>query len=765
MDSTRNPIYSYSNSKTVEKYIILAILILGAFSASAQTVKGTVVDEEMAILEGAYVIWAGTDIGTTTSDFGEFELNADAIEDKRLVISFLGYQNDTIPVTGDADFFIQLKPDGELSEVVVEGRQTGGHISSSSVGKVEIINNVELGKAACCDLAGCFNNNASVEPATTNIVTNSRELRILGLSGVYNQVLLDGFPLIQGLSFPYGVSSVPGPFVENIMVAKGTTSVLQGSESISGQINVLLKKPVDAPDLHLNYFMNSFWEKQFNAYATQEKGKFANVVGAHMVLPAGKFDHNNDGFLDLPKLTRYQIFDKFKIGNDTENGWFTRGGLRFTNESRTGGQVDFDPDTDLGSSSVYGQQMDYNQFDIWNRTAYRFNEFHATALIASGQYHAQEAWFGETLYDGTQSLFNITAQHEFIYENGSNLRAGASFKYLDIDEDISFTANPLNKTYAGSYETKEVIPGIFAENTLFLAQDKLTLMTGIRADHLNNNIGWKVSPRMMMKYTPAPNTDIRASAGYGWHTPKVFSEQARVLGTQRDIHFHGVLQPDEAWNYGINITQKVDAPNLAATFSADFYQTRFTNHVLAHYHAVHDAIVFENNRKPAVGNGFQAEATLELWQWLTLKSAYNFLDIQHTDLEGNKGTMDFITKHRLLNSVSINPKERPWHFDVSCQWYGIKKLPDTDFYPDNFRQADYSDPYTMLNAQFTYKWKDFEFYTGAENILNFTLDNPIISSDDPFNPFFDTSFAWGPTRGIEGYIGMRYNLNVKKGEE
>ncbi|MGB1216275.1 MAG: TonB-dependent receptor, partial [Saprospiraceae bacterium] len=391
------------------KNLLFFILTICSFHfAAAQNIKGTVVDNDGSALAGAYVIWVNTSEGTITDEAGNFEITGEEIEDKRFVVSFIGYQNDTFPGPNDANLFIQLTPDSELSEVVVESRKSGGHISSKEVGKVEIINSVELGKAACCDLAGCFNNNASVEPATTNIVTNSKELRILGLSGMYNQVLLDGFPLIQGLSFPYGVSSVPGPFVDNIMIAKGTTSVLQGSESISGQINVLLTKPVGASDLYVNLFMNSFWEKQANIYTSQTKGKFSHVLGVHTVQPAGKFDHNEDNFLDLPQLTRYQIFDKFKVGNDKENGWFTRGGIRFTNESRTGGEVNFDAKKDLGSSTVYGQQMNYNQFDIWDKTSYRFNEFNATAFIASGQYHKQESWFGETNYKGTQSLLNLT---------------------------------------------------------------------------------------------------------------------------------------------------------------------------------------------------------------------------------------------------------------------------------------------------------------------------------------------------------------------
>jgi outer membrane receptor for ferrienterochelin and colicins len=749
----------------MKKAISIFILTFLFQNIHAQTVKGTVIDENMEVLIGATVHWAGTSIGDATDEMGEFMLIGNDIEDKRIVVTYVGYLNDTINILGDADYMVEMISDAALSEVIVEGQKTGGFISSSSPMKIEIINDVELGKAACCDLAGCFNTNASVEPATTNIVTNSKELKILGLSGIYNQLLLDGQPLIQGLSYSYGISSVPGPFVEQIFISKGTNSVLQGAESISGQINVILQKPEKAPILHVNLFLNSFLESQYNVYGTYDLGKSKHFVGVHMVQPAAKWDRNDDNFLDLPKLTRYEILDKWTIGNEQKNGYSNRGGIRFTNERRVGGQENFDPKTDLGSSTVYGQQIKYNQFDIWDRNAYRFNEKNAMALILSGQYHQQDAWFGETNYDGRQTLFNATLQHEWIYKNGSNLRAGASFKYLDLDEEISFTNNPLEKSYDGTYETKEIVPGIFAENTFFSKDNKMTFMLGLKADHLNI-FGWKLSPRSLIKFTPKEKTDIRISAGYGWHRPKVFAEQANVLSSQRDVHIHQLLQPDEAWNYGINITQKFETTNMSGSVTADYYQTRFTNHVQPHYHEFHDAIVFENNSRPAVGNGFQIESSFDLWEWINIKLSYNFLDMQHHDIEdGEKQSMNFITKHKFLTSLSVAPKGKPWHLDVNSQWYGKKSLPDTQFYPDDFQQSDYSKPYSMLNAQFTYKWKAFEWYAGVENILNFTQDNPIISADNPYNPYFDTSFAWGPIRGTEGYVGFRYTLERKEDGE
>ncbi len=732
-------------------------------SLNAQTVKGTIVDENMEVLIGANIFWIESTVGTASDEMGTFEISGEGIEDQRLIITYLGYQNDTLIIDGDADFLVQMIPTNTLGEIVVEGKQSGGYISSTEAIKMEVVNEVELGKAACCDLAGCFNTNASVEPGTTNIITQSKELKILGLSGIYNQLLLDGFPLLQGLSYTYGVSSVPGPFVKTIFVAKGANSVLQGTESISGQINVILHPPVDAAPFYFNAFVNSFWEKQFNVYSAQQKGKFSNFIGGHLVLPASKFDRNDDTFLDLPRLNRYELLDKWIWGNDKENGWFNRGGIRWTKEKRTGGQEDYDPKTDLGSSTVYGQHVDYNQFDGWKRTSYRFNEFHATALILSGQYHDQDSWYGETNYRGKQYLMNAVLQHEFIYKNGSSLRGGLSYKYMDINETIEFSNNPLNKTFDGNYEFRERIPGIFAENTLFFLEDKFTWMIGLRTDHLNE-FGWKISPRSLLKYTPKERTDIRLSAGYGWHNPKVFSEQSRVLSTQRDIHFHGRLRPDEAWNYGINLTQKFETNRISGTFTTDFYRTRFLNHVQAHYHQDHDAIDFSNNDKKAIGNGFQAEIILDMWDWVTLKNAYNFLDIRHTDLEGRKGTMDFITKHSFLTTFSLAPKGQDWHFDLTSHWYGKKKLPDTSFYPDDFRQSAYSIPYTIFNAQFTYKWKDFEWYAGCENILGFVQDDPIISAANPYNTYFDTSFAWGPTKGREGYLGIRYTLPKKQKE-
>ena len=96
---------------------------------------------------------------------------------------------------------------------------------------------------------------------------------------------------------------------------------------------------------------------------------------------------------------------------------------------------------------------------------------------------------------------------------------------------------------------------------------------------------------------------------------------------------------------------------------------------------------------------------------------------------------------------------------MNVHWYGEQRLPDTKSNPIEFQRPDFSQPYTIVNAQFTYNLKKFEVYAGCENIFDFRQKQPIISWQDPFSPYFDTSSVWGPTRGREIYVGVRFKLN------
>lgn len=741
--------------------IILFTLTLG-FSVNAQTIKGKVTDERNEPLAGASIYWLNTSIGTLTNEQGEFEIKhpSDTLTDtltdtlRELVASFVSYASDTIDINTYTSIHFKLYSDKQLSDVIITSQKPGQYISNFIPFKTEIITSLELKKGACCDLAGCFNTNASVQATTTNIVTNALELRILGLSGVYNQVLLDGFPLIQGLSYTYGISAIPGPLVDNIYVSKGANSVLQGWESISGQINVETKEPDKTDKFFLNAYLNSFEEKQLNGYYSFKKKRWSNLLAVHTVQPALKWDGDKDNFLDLPLLTRYEVYDKLKYGNESDFGWSSHIGLRFTNEKRIGGQTFFNPATDEGKTNAYGQTVNINQPEFYTKTAYRFDDSKRVVLLASAQYQNQNSWYGLTKYDAKQTMLNTTFQFEWKYKDESNFKTGISYRYFNLDENISFSQNPLNHTYAGNYKKIENIAGVFAENVLYFGKEKFTWITGARLDH-HNEFGFIFTPRTLLKYSPTEKTSLRASVGYGWRTANIFSENIFLLASQRDVIFNGTLQPEKAWNTGINFTQKFGANNLEGYFSADYYYTRFLNQIFPDYNTDPTKAYVSNFTGLSASNGFQAELNLKFFKRVDLKTSYNFLDV-YRKIGNQKQLLPFNPRHKILNTISYKPINNKWHIDANIHWLGEQQLPNTSGNPPQYQRPDKSKPYTTANAQVTYNFKKFEAYAGCENIFDFRQQQPIISWQDPFSPYFDTSSAWGPTRGREGYIGIRY---------
>lgn len=735
--------------------LVVNIILTVPFLAVAQPVRGKVTDDTQSPLQGATVTWLNSRKGTVTNEAGEFMLTRPKKMPYILLVSYTGYRSDTLQITDTSYISTSLTTKSTLTGVTVLGNKKAYYISDGPI-KTEVISALELRKAACCDLAGCFETQASVQPQTTNIITNSKELRILGLSGIYNQVLIDGFPQVQGLTYTYGISSIPGVLVENIWIAKGANSVLQGYESISGQINVITKEPDKTDKFLLNAYVNSFAEKHLNVvYATKNK-KWNNLTAFHMVQPAARVEKDDDTFLDLPLLTRYMISNRWKKGDETKWGWSTHVGVRYVSERRIGGQENFNYRTDKGSNRAYGQLVEIQQPEAWLKTAFRMNEMHRFALYASGFHHDQQSFFGITNYKARQTNGYANLQYEFSYKSTSVLKAGFSYRHLNLEENISFSDNSLNRTYAGKYKKVENIPGVFAENTLNLAGDKLTLIAGIRADH-HNQFGWEITPRTMLKYLPAKNLILRGSIGTGWRTANIFSENIGLLVSSRDIIFEGPLQPEKALNAGVNATQKYKTTNMEGYVSVDYYRTSFQNQIFPDYDTDPSKAIIRNFTGKSESNGFQFEAGNIFFNRFAAKFAYVFLDVYQMK-NGVKEVLPFNSRHRINSSASFMPLSKKWHIDANLHWYGKQGLPDTKGNPLIFQMPGESKSYNLVNTQFTYKIKRIDFYTGVENIFNYRQQKPIIGWQDPFGQFFDTQFAWGPTRGREGYLGIRFNV-------
>lgn len=741
----------------MKKLFFITSLLFPIFLFS-QTISGKVTSGKETLV-GANVHWAGTTNGVTTDANGKFTI-ANNGDYNQLVASFVGYISDTITVTfSTSEVIFNLKSSQILNEITIQEDREGIVLSDLTPMKTEQINEIELEKAACCDLAGCFETQLTVQPQTTNVITNSKELRILGLSGRYNQILIDGFPLVQGLSYTYGISSIPGTLVSNIFVSKGANSVIQGFEGMSGQINVITKDPRQTDQLMINGYMNSFLEKQFNANYAFKKGRWSNLTAFQTVQPANKIDRDGDQFLDLPLLTRYMLYNKLQYGNSSEWGWHSKIGLRFYKEERVGGQTFFDPQADLGSTNAYGQVVNINQPEIYTKTGYRFDDTHHLVFFASAYQQKQDSYFGTVKYNALQTNYYVNAQYELNYKK-HNLKTGISYRYFDLVEDIAFTGSGLNRSYDGDYRKLENIAGAFVENTLNFFDDKLTWMAGVRGDY-HDQFRFMFTPRTLLKYRATDYTIIRANVGTGWRTANIFSENINLLVSSRDVVFQEELNPERTLNYGINVTQKfeTDDENLKGSFTVDFYRTEFQNQIFPDYDTDPTLAVIRNFTGKSVSNGLQAELYLKLWKRVEVKTGYNFLEV-YREVGDTKELLPFNAMHKVMGSVSFQPLSKKFHIDVNVHWYGRKRLPNTSLNPVEYQRPDYSQPYTLLNAQFTYNFKFVEVYTGCENILNFRQNRPIISWEDPFSPYFDTSSVWGPTKGRRFYLGFRFKLNL-----
>jgi outer membrane receptor for ferrienterochelin and colicin len=736
--------------------IAFGLFFLAFYALCAQEpVTGIVMTQDDVPLVGAQVYWANESIGVLTDGNGRFVIEAIGTEKLELVARFVGYSPDTLLVAAGFDCTYYLSSFADLEEVEIIERGDGVVLSNLNTIKTEVITQGELRKAACCDLAGCFETQTTVQPQVTNVLTNAKELRILGVSGVYNQILIDGLPMIQGLSYTYGLSAIPGTLVDNIHVSKGANSVVQGFESMVGQINVETKNPDDTDRLFLNGYINSFGERHLNAHVAFKKNMWSNMTVFHTVQPAAVIDRDDDRFMDLPKLTRYMVFNRTQYGNEKSKGFYGRINVRYLHEERLGGQVNFDPATHLGSTESYGQLVNIGQPDINVRFGYRVNERTQVVLLSSAFMHQQDAWFGTVRFDALQHNAYANLQLEHDYGSVHGVKAGVSYRHMTLRENISFST-ALDRTYHGLYQRVENIPGVFVENTMGFFNNRLSWIAGVRTDH-HNTFGTITTPRSLLKYDISEKTSIRASVGYGWRTVNVFSENNLLMIGSREVVFEEQLRPEAAMNYGLNLTHHFNTDDFSGYLSLDYYRTSFENQVFPDYDSDPTRAYVANFTGVAVSEGIQAEASVRIGRRIDLKTGYNYLYVYREE-NSERRLLPFNPMHKVVNTFSFAPLSEKWHFDANIHSYGKQRLPDTSQNPEAFQTADFSDPYTVFSAQFTAILNRFEVYLGVENILDFRQLQPIRGWQDPFGPFFDTSSVWGPTRGREIYIGIRFAI-------
>lgn len=749
------------------KAVFLPLFLLVCLSQplSAQLFYGQVTDLKEIPLPGATVVWTGTSIGARTDDQGEFTLPfpPDTTLRPLLLTAIFAGARDTFSLDDLHSYWtLTMSAEVSLQEVTVRDEVTGAFISVLQPVKTEIITRAELRKAACCDLAGCFETQSTVQPTTTNILTNAKELRILGLSGVYNQVLVDGLPTIQGLTYTYGTGTIPGSMLENIWVVKGANSVLQGYEGMVGQITVFPREGGIAEPFTADVLINSFGEKHLNAAFATKKTKWTNYLALHTSQPGGKWDRDDDTFLDLPRLTRYSVYNKWRYRKENENGLSAFIGARYVQEQRIGGQENFDPETDEGSTRAYGQTLRFQQPEFFTKAGWRFDANNKISLLGSFVSQHQNSWFGLTQYDADQRHAYANLQYEHFWGKNKlhDLKAGISYRHFILNEQIGFAAaDTLGRSFAGDYRREENIPGVFVENTFHFKDDRWNWVAGIRADR-HQEFGWFVTPRTMLRFNPNPNLDLRASLGSGWRTVNLFPENIALLVGSRDLVFAETLRPEQSWNAGINATRRFKIGQMSMTATADLYHTRFQNQFFPDYDTDPNKAIIANFTGISRSNGLQLELSAGWNRRLELRAAYNFLDVFRLQ-NGEKVLLPFNPRHKVLGVATFRTPGERWQFDANMHWYGKQRLPDTRLNPENLRLPDYSGDFAVAGVQVRRALRRFDLFAGCENLFDFRQRRPILGWEQPFSRGFDPSFAWGPTRGREFYVGFNFKIDKK----
>lgn len=704
-------------------------------------------------LAGASIVWAGTTIGTFSNPHGAFVLPKNDRTDK-LVISYAGFKTDTVSLNGLRDIQITLNRNESLASVVVTARTRTTYIDGYNPYRTAIITKKELLKAACCNLSESFETNPSVDVSYNDAATGSKQIQLLGLAGVYTQLTVENLPGPRGLATPLGLNSIAGPWVESIQLIKGTGSVVNGFESIAGQINVELRKPLTSEKLYLNGYVNSMGKTDVNLnWAHKLNSKWATGFLLHDDFLYTKSDFNNDGFRDLPTGHQFSGVHRWQYLGD--NGLMAQFGVKALVDTKVGGSVSYNPQTDKGSTNTYGLGIDTKRYEVFGKVGYVFPErlHRSLGLQVSAFSHRQDAYFGLTTYDGRQQNFysNLIYQSR-IHSDAHTIKTGLSFLYDQYREQLN--AKPYNRT--------EVVPGAFAEYT-FAPTKELDVVAGVRADH-NNLYGWFATPRVNVRYSPFNRTTLRVSVGRGQRTAAVFAENIGVLVSSRQLSILNTaggkaygLQPEVAWNKGISLDQGFKLFGRDATVGFDFYRNDFTNQVVLDLENPR-AATFYNLTGKSYSNSFQTELNFVPAKKLDLRLAYRYFDVK-TTYGDQLLEKPFTAKHRAFANVAYDLAG--WKFDYTVNVTGAKRIPSTAANPAAYQLPERSPSYVTMNAQVSKsigKKKTFDFYIGGENLTNYFQKTVILAADQPFGPHFDASLIWGPVSGRLVYTGFRYSL-------
>ncbi|QLE02507.1 TonB-dependent receptor [Galbibacter sp. BG1] len=724
-------------------------------------IKGNVTaynqQQTLSPLSGASIFWLNDTPNTISDSDGDFSIPYSKTS-KQIVIAYEGFRSDTIFVNRPDLGKIVLFPEITLDEVILEERVNPLQRSLFEVQNVVTVDSREMLKAACCNLSESFETNPAVDVNISDAITGAKQIQMLGLNSPYLLFTQENMPSIRGASQIYGLSFIPGSWIESIQITKGTGSVLNGFESISGQINSELVKPFEDKEWFSNFYANNYARFELNARHSMEiSEKWATGIYLHANARTAKVDENGDNFLDTPLAQQINLMNRWQY-NDVEKGWVGFFNLHFLNDDKQTGEINFEPNKDKFTENAWGSEVHTNRLDISSKAGYVFPDlpFQSLGLQVFYTNHDQNSYYGFNVYDiQQQSFYSNAIFNSIIGSTQHKYKTGISFTYDAFQENV----NSLN------YDRKDNSVGAFFEYT-YNNLEKLSLVAGIRIDN-HNRLHTFITPRLHLRYALWDKANIRASVGRGKRSANIFAENQQLFSSSRQINIENDngptygLSPEKAWNYGLSFSQKLYLWNRNLVLAADFYQTQFTDQVVVDWENPRE-ISFYNLNGRSFANSFQMDLMYELIQNLSLRATYKNYKVE-TDYKSGRLQKPLQPEHRFFVNLNYETVKQPtgkqWRFDATLHWQGSQRLPNTSQNPEIYQVPNNSPAYSVINAQVTYAFNNsFEIYGGGENINNYTQPNPILASDDPFGPYFDSTLVYAPVLSGIYYIGLRFKI-------
>lgn len=656
-----------------------------------------------------------------------------------------------------------LSAQDTLKTIQVQSSSRSLKKSLSVTANTTVMTSKELLKAACCNLAESFETNPSIDVNFSDALTGAKQIKMLGLTSPYLMITEENIPSVRGASQAYGLSFTPGTWVESIQITKGAGSVVNGFESISGQINTELLKPMNDIPFFLNAYGSTDSRFEINAHINRKlSDKWASSLFIHGNSRLSKNDMNDDGFLDNPLASQINVMNRWQYSN-AEKGWVSFINLRFMNDEKQTGQVDFNPDLDKFTTHHWGSEINTRRYDLATKIGYVFPDMPYQSIGFQNAFsrHEQDSYFGFNRYDIAQdSFYSNLILNSIISNTMHKFAAGLNFSYDRYNEYVLVPGIDRN------FDRIDNSLGAFFEYT-YDNNDNFSAILGIRADN-HNRLGSFVTPRLHLRYNPWKRGVIRASAGRGKRAANIFAENQQLFASARTFSIldsggklYG-LNPEIAWNYGISFNQRFDLFGKPADAGFDLYRTDFQNQAVVDWFAGPGQVNFYNLDGKSVANSLQVDFNYEPIKHLNLRTAYKYYDIE-TEYQTGDFERPLQARHRFFANVEfathIKEKGQRWKFDATWNWTGSQRLPDTSGNPAPYDLDDYSPAFSVLNAQITRTFSStFEVYIGGENMANYKQKTPILGADDPFGPNFDASIVYAPIFGQMYYAGLRFKI-------